>query len=495
LKANSVLLHLDDLPEFLEEEPNNNSDDGTRISCPTTLNGRIDSARDVDYWLLDAKKGESVEFRFEARRPESPLNPLLVVFDSSGKELNRTENTSQFAFPAAGIYRLRVSERYGRRGGPRFAYRLRVAPPETTPDFRLSLPQATLTVVRENAVELAVNAKRIGGLPGEIKLSIHNLPKGVTATNTTIPVGKKSTKIKFQAGPKTRIEVSRLTIRGSAEVDGHRIEKTATLVVDKAEPDIDTLLLSVAMPTPFKFTGKYELPFALRGTTHYRRFSINRGGFEGPLYARMADRQIRHQQGTDGRTIAIAPGAAEFDYALNMSTWAAVGLTCRAVVMLYGEIEDFDGSKHTVGYTSIAATDQVMTQPNAGPLAIEADRTSVALTPDEPAEVLVRVTRDDALKLPVTVELLVPDHVNGVESDVVTIPAGDDQAVFRIRITDVAGPFNMPFAIQGTIRLTEPATVRGRPLRAGDAVIARTRVTLVRKSRLRKSRVVASAAQ
>ena len=67
----------------------------------------------------------------------------------------------------------------------------------------------------------------------------------------------------------------------------------------------------------------------------------------------------------------------------------------------------------------------------------------------------------------------------GIEATPVDIPADQNEATLRIRFADVAGPFNAPVVVRATARLTRTVTVRGRPLREGDPVIAVTRISVV----------------
>ena len=474
------MIHLDlsDFTEVLETEPNNDPSEAFSLQTPIVVNGRIAEPGDEDCWQLKAKKGESVEFEFRARLPGALLNPLLVISDNKGKILHQTEDHSQFSFPEDGTYCLKIKERFEPRGGPRFVYRMQIGPPPQ-PDYRLNPGAQALTLVRGASVELAVNTTRLGGFNGEIKLAVEGLPPEVTVTDTAIPAGKNTVNVKLTAGEKTLVAVSQIRIHGTAEIDGQPVIRTASYQLDPGEPLVDTLLLATALPAPFQFKGDYELPFVLRGTTHYRRFHLDRGGFTGRIYAMPADAQIRYQWGTTGTRINIPADVTEFDYPLQVSTWSKVGLTGRTVIMLVGEIEDFDGTRHTVAWSSVAAKDQVMIQPSAGPLAVEVLNTSVMASPDKPVRVPVRIRRDTELPLPVTLTLVKGVHIQGIEATPVEIPASEDQGSLQIRFDADAGPFNMSLVVRATARPTETMVVRGRPLRKNDPVIAEARIDVV----------------
>ena len=81
------------------------------------------------------------------------------------------------------------------------------------------------------------------------------------------------------------------------------------------------------MPTPFKVKGTFELRYAPRGSVQQRRFRLERGGYNGPLEVRLADRQMRHLQGVTGATIAVPAGVDEFDFSITLPPWMELGCT------------------------------------------------------------------------------------------------------------------------------------------------------------------------
>ena len=131
--TNPILLDLDDLPEYLEGQTKG------PIAAPAVLNGRIAKPGDSGTWELALKKGTAVDVDLRAGRLGSPLRGVLTVLDAAGKELahadavatGQADPSLRFTPPADGTYRVRVEERFRHRGGPEFAYRLRVAPPTT----------------------------------------------------------------------------------------------------------------------------------------------------------------------------------------------------------------------------------------------------------------------------------------------------------------------------------------------------------------------------
>ena len=96
-----------------------------------------------------------------------------------------------FTAPADGDYRVVVRDLNG-RGGPRFAYLLRVIAPE--PDFALTLAADRFDVTPGKATSVAVTIDRKDGFSGPIEIVAEGLPDGVSASPATSKPGDASAK-------------------------------------------------------------------------------------------------------------------------------------------------------------------------------------------------------------------------------------------------------------------------------------------------------------
>jgi hypothetical protein len=463
--TDGFLLDLDDLEEYREAEPNDEPAQVKPLSVPAVCNGRIDRPGDVDHWAWRAKKGEAFELELRAARLGSPLDGVLTVLDPAGKELAHAEGTGpqqpdpvlRFQAPADGTYLVRVQDRFRSRGGPAFAYRLRIAPPPR-PDFRLRLQTDALTLPRGGQAPLKVRAERLGAFAGPINLAVDGLPKGVTFSPTALAAGQGEVNLTLKADKGAAVGASRLTVRGTATVDGKALSRTAAGAVD-------TVLLGIALPTPFKIKGVYQMRWVARGTTYERRYQIERGGFAGPIEVSLTDRQARHLQGVTGPTITVPPGATEFTYQVQLPPWMETGRTSRVCVMGLGVVKDADGKEYEVSFSSVNQNEQMVAVVEPGPLDVEVSRSSLAAVPGKGVSLPVRVTRGKTLKGSVRVELLVPPHVRGVRAEALTIAADKEDGQLSIHFTPgPLGPFNMPLTVRATL------TDNGRP------VIAETKV-------------------
>ncbi len=471
--AAGVRLETSDLPEILEAEPNDGPAAALLTQSPVVCNGRIEAPGDKDCWAFDLRQGDVVEFDVRAARLGSPLDSVLVILDAEGKEVtrgddqpdNQTDARVQFAAPKAGRYVASVEERFASRGGAAFAYRLRVAPPRA--DFRLALAADAVTLYRGAQAKLRISAERLGGYAGPIKLSVEGLPAGATVAAAEIGANQPQVELVFTANPTAKIETAHFRIVGTAEIDGQTRSHAATLPTPLGEMPVDSVLLAVAMPTPFKVVGTYDITFVPRGSALKRSYAIERNGFEGPLEVQLADRQMRHLQGVTGPRITVPPEATACTYEVFLPPWMELGRTSRSLVMAVGVVTDADGSRHTVSFTSQNQNEQIVALVGPGELSLQSERTSLVARPESTAEISFRVLRGKALSGPVKLELVIPPHIHGVAAESVLVPAGAERGAIQLRFDREFGPLNMP--------LTARAVMNA----GGKQIIAETKIELV----------------
>lgn len=472
--SNPILLEVDDWPE--NATPAKTLSDALKLEAvelPTVLNGRVTSPGEGDFWPVRLAKDQACEFNLRASRLGSPLDSVLTVLDGSGKQLaqnddlggDQTDSRLNFKAPAEGTYVLSVRDRFSTRGGVRFGYRLHAAPP-SGPDFQLKLATDAVTVVRAVAglseeqkknrpqpkpAQLRIDAERIGGFVGEIELSVEGLPPGVSVKGNKIAEKQPKTELNFVAAPETKIGPAPVKILGTAKINGKTVERVAKLPGPRDQPPVDSAVLAVAMPTPFKIRGEYLFAYGLRGSVYQRRYFLDRNGFDGPLTVRLADRQVRHLQGVSGPTITAPPGANSVEYPLTLPPWMEIGRTSRSAVMAQGVVKDRDGTEHVVSYSSGEQNDQIIAVIMEALMSLETDRRSLLAEPNTESELRVRIQRDKSLDgAEVNVGLVLPAHFRDVRAEPVTIPAGASDTVLRIRFGHQPGPFNMPAIVRAT---------------------------------------------
>jgi hypothetical protein len=468
-QTNPVVLDVDDLSEFGHGEPNKQ----TGVTVPAVLNGRIEKPGDANVWSVPAKKGETLSLEMRARQLGSPLQAVLIVIDNAGKELAKAEATGpqldptlNFVPPADGTYFVRIAEKVPNRGGPEFAYRLRVAP--AAPGFHLQLAADVLSVQRGGQAKLKVTAERQGGFNDAIPLTVVGLPAGLKAVSATIPANQNAVEIAFNAETIAAIDFSRVKIRGTATIGGQPLTQTATLPAPmRGQKEVDNVLLAVTLPVPFKVVADYDFRYAPRGSTHRRKYKIERNGYVGPLEIRLADRQARHLQGVTGPTLTVPGGVNEFEYPIQLPPWMEIGRTCRVCVMATGVVKDGD-KEHEVSFSAVNQNDQIIAVVETGRLGVEVEKTSLTAKPGESVTLTAKLTRGKGLAGPVKLQLILAEHVHGVSAAPVTVAADRGNGTLTIHFArDHVGPFNMPLTLRAT--LTDD----------GMAFVAETKVEIV----------------
>ena len=127
--SNPRVFRVDTLVEAAEVEPNNAIAQATLVAMNSTINGRANGGTDVDFFRIPIAASQTLVIRSQAARVDSPMQPLLQLFSSTGRRL--VESRRVFAREASLVWTathaedliLRVQDMvYG--GGDQFVYRL-----------------------------------------------------------------------------------------------------------------------------------------------------------------------------------------------------------------------------------------------------------------------------------------------------------------------------------------------------------------------------------
>ena len=247
--TNPLPFAVGDLPEAVETEPNEATEQATRIEVPVTVNGRIGSPGDVDRFVFAAKAKQSLVMEVHARRLDSPLDSILSVFDSNGRKLRENDDTTDesaglvthhadsylaYTFPSDADYVLQVRDIQG-MGGDEYAYRLTVA--SSRPDYVLRLQPDNPRSPQGGTAVFGVKAFRRNGFNGEIKLSIQGLPEGFVGPDAVIPQKQKQARMAITAPLEAPVGLVSPKIVGTAVDDK---APAAHEAAEKAAKDAET---------------------------------------------------------------------------------------------------------------------------------------------------------------------------------------------------------------------------------------------------------------
>ncbi|MBM4041933.1 MAG: hypothetical protein FJ290_25845 [Planctomycetes bacterium] len=238
--SNRVPFALDDLPECLEAEPNNEPPKAQAVKLPIIINGRVDTPGDWDVFAFQGRAGDELVAEVHARRLRSPLDSLLKITDPAGKTLAvnddhedkgaglTTHHADSFLclkLPADGLYRVHLGDTQ-RQGGPAHAYRLRISPAQ--PDYELRVVPSSIQAGPGAIVPIAVHALRKDGFAGEIALSLKDAPKGFELNSGWVPDGQDQVRVTLTFPITPQGTAPKLSIEGCAAIRGAEVRRTAT---------------------------------------------------------------------------------------------------------------------------------------------------------------------------------------------------------------------------------------------------------------------------
>ena len=83
-----------DLPELLEQEPNDQAKSANALEPPCAINGRFSEVDDGDYYRIDGKKGTRLVIRGETRLSGSPTDLFLRLEKPGGGKISEAEDRS-----------------------------------------------------------------------------------------------------------------------------------------------------------------------------------------------------------------------------------------------------------------------------------------------------------------------------------------------------------------------------------------------------------------
>lgn len=237
--SNRVPFEWGDLPEIREEEPTGDGSGSLALELPAVVNGRIERPGDRDEFRFEGRAGSEIVAEIRARRLGSPLDSALRLLDPEGREIAANDDAEDrgaglvthhadsylaLKLPSDGRYRVLVADAQG-KGGPDFAYRLRLGPPR--PEYELRIAPSSVSVRPGRRAALRAVAIRRDGFSGEIRLELEGAPPGFALAGARIPAGEVEARVELAAPPRAAGRVVSVGIIGRAEIGGREIARRA----------------------------------------------------------------------------------------------------------------------------------------------------------------------------------------------------------------------------------------------------------------------------
>lgn len=234
-----LLFSVDMFPESLEVEPNNQPSSAQRVTIPVILNGRVDSPGDRDLFGFEGKAGQEIVAEVYARRLNSPLDSVLRLTDSGGRELAMSDDQEdkgsglvthhadswfRVVLPADGFYFAHIGD-VQHQGGAAFGYRLRLSPPQ--PGFELRVVPSSVNTRPGGSVPISVYALRKDGFSGDIHLELKDSPQGFRLSGGWVPDHQDHVRLTLEVPRFPKPEPFRLVMEGRAMVEGREVRREA----------------------------------------------------------------------------------------------------------------------------------------------------------------------------------------------------------------------------------------------------------------------------
>ncbi|MES2439249.1 MAG: peptidase [Verrucomicrobiota bacterium] len=309
---------------------------------PCAIHGVLDGDSRSDWFRFTAKKDQNLVFRILARSHRSPLDSVLSIHQTDGKQLaynddqGAPDSSINWTCPADGDYRIQIRDQLDRTGAD-FTYRIEVT--EKSPSIAANLPTVervnsqkwkTFPIPRGNRYAAVVNVTRenvacdsvfeAGPLPAGVTMHAPAIPKSVTtfpvvfeaASDAPVagglhPFSLRSTGDSPALTGLLTDTIHHVDVNNEGPYHSTSVDRIATAVINEAPFKID-----LDAPTvPLVKNGTLGLKVRVTRSTGYAekisvRFLWNPPGVSGPV------------------TVDIPGDQSEIAYELNANNDAAI---------------------------------------------------------------------------------------------------------------------------------------------------------------------------
>jgi hypothetical protein len=439
-----VRVRVNDLVNVSETEPNNAREQATACTVPAALNGIIQQPADVDHYKFAAKKGQALDVRVYARRPQrSRLDSVLTILraDGSGVASNDDEGGPdshvRFSVPDDGDYYLVVQDQL-LNGAPEMVYRAEVTP--VVPSLTLSLPErvqyvpVTISVPRGNRMAALVNVAR-ADFDGDVAITPEGLPAGVTVSDMNMKAGLATIPVVFSATADAQLGGTLVDVIGragtaEAPIVGHLAQRTMLVRgqnnIDVWGHDADRMAVAVTDEAPFAIDiVQPQVPIVRDGSMQLKVVARRKAGFDQPIAVYL----LSNPPGiASSGAITIPAGQTEGVIPLTANSGPTVGKWPLVVL-----------GRASAGSGDIDVASQLATLEIAEPfVAIAFEKSAAEL--GQQADVVVRITKQRDFPGPATVELLGLPAKTSTDAQPQSFTPDTKDLVFKVKIEPDARP-------------------------------------------------------
>ena len=301
-----IPMRVTDAANALEVEPNDERDQATPFTVPAACGGVIGAAGDADSFAFDAKKGDVLDVRVQARSLGSPLDAIVRVRSAEGKaivgnddERGAPDSYMRLTAPADGKYLLEIEDHLG-RGGEAFVYRVEVTRPAAAVDVAIEeqrrYESQIVEVPQGNRAAVMVSAARRDA-SGPLRVEFGDLPPGVTAEALPMAAEDGRTAVLFTAAEDAAPHAALCSVAAISDAAdkpvASRFRQQTWLVRGTNNRPVwnhfaDRAAVAVIDPAPFRITLAEPAAPLVRGGSKELRVSVDRDkGFDDAVAVKM----------------------------------------------------------------------------------------------------------------------------------------------------------------------------------------------------------------
>ena len=437
-------------PELIEQEPNDKAGEANKASLPMTINGRLATSADEDWFAFTVKAGEAVTAHCQSAGAGLPTLPIISIHDAAGNELvkasavdtpERLPAIEAWAPPAEGQYWLRVRDvQQGVAGSPEFLYRanLQIA----RPDFELTLKNDWANHMPGGRTEVEVLVRRRGGFAGPVKVSVEGLPTGVRAEPLEIAAGAPSGKLVLLSDAATTPPADALLkIGGIADIGGTAVIRAAAAPhlgqdvegVSVGRSTTEHFHLTIQHKPLFRLFCSEAYQYAHRGTIHLYQMEVERfEGYQGPITLQIADRQIKDLDGAHVLETTIPAGENKLRLPLYLPESMHINVQAHSNIYAQGiaTFQDRWGKQHS---TCIVSEMRCMVRTLPTVTRLQSLDRELTFSADGTANCRLKLERTSLFSGPLQILLCQDESCRGMSAEPVIIPAGQTEALVVIR--------------------------------------------------------------
>jgi hypothetical protein len=299
-----IAVGVTDVPVVATRSGHHSASTALEIAVPCEISGQLVAGDELDYYAVDAKRGEVLWIEAFGERIGSPVDLDVSILDGTGKrELARFSDEKQniggklfptshldpsgrWVAPADGQYLILIRNLIGSLDDdPRCVYHLSVR--REVPDFDLAVlsrlgEPASLNIERGGRTVVDVLAFRRRGLTGSIRVTAKDLPPGIECPDVWLGPGVNRVPLTITASENVKPFVGRLQLVGQAESADSR-EVHGGTSIDAGAP-VATGRLTMGIPFA---VGGAEAPIRIIADGHETR--------KHDLYGEL---KVRHSPGS-----------------------------------------------------------------------------------------------------------------------------------------------------------------------------------------------------